>query len=47
MKVDKEKFEAIVGNLLKTPPASKGDEKTGRSKVEKVMPSQVKPEGSV
>ncbi len=37
MKVDKDKFEAIVGNLLKSPPVKRSDAKTGQPKTGKII----------
>jgi hypothetical protein len=37
MKVDKAKFEAIVGNLLKTPPIKRSDAKTNQTKTGKII----------
>jgi hypothetical protein len=40
MKVDRAQFVGIVNNLLKTPPASRSDEKTGKPKVGKIIPAK-------
>jgi hypothetical protein len=40
MEVDKEKFEAVVGNLLKTPPMKRTDAKTGQPKKGKIIPAK-------
>jgi hypothetical protein len=37
MKVDKAQFEAVVGNLLKTPPIKRSDAKTGQPKTGKII----------
>jgi hypothetical protein len=42
MKVDKDKFEAVVGNLLKSPPVKRSDAKTGQPKTGKIIPASKK-----
>jgi hypothetical protein len=37
MKVDKDKFEAVVGNLLKAAPIKRSDAKTGQPKTGKII----------
>jgi len=37
MKVDKAQFEAVVANLLKTPPLPRSEAKTGQPKVGKII----------
>ena len=37
MKVNREKFEAVVGNLLKSPPVKRSDAKTGQPKTGKII----------
>jgi hypothetical protein len=37
MKVDKQQFEAVVGNLLKAPPVKRSDAKTGQPKTGKII----------
>jgi hypothetical protein len=37
MKVDKDKFEAVVSNLLKAPPIKRKDAKTGQRKTGKII----------
>jgi hypothetical protein len=37
MKVDKDKFEAVVGNLLKTPPVKRSEAQTGKPKTGKII----------
>lgn len=36
-KVDKEEFERIIGNLLKTPPKKRSESKTGVKKSSKTI----------
>jgi hypothetical protein len=38
IKVDRAKFTAIVGNLLKSPPVKRSDAKTGQPKTGKIIP---------
>jgi hypothetical protein len=40
MKVDKDKFEAVVSNLLKSPPIKRSDAKTGQPKKGKIIPAK-------
>jgi hypothetical protein len=42
MKVDKAQFEAIVGNLLKTPPIKRSEAKTGQRKTGKIIAAKPK-----
>jgi hypothetical protein len=37
MKVDKAKFEAVLNNLLKTPPIKRSEAKTGQRKTGKII----------
>jgi hypothetical protein len=37
MQVDKEKFEAVIHNLLKTPPVPRSEAKTGAPKTGKII----------
>jgi hypothetical protein len=37
MKVDKEKFEAVLNNLLKTAPIKRSEAKTGQPKTGKII----------
>jgi hypothetical protein len=37
MKVEKSQFEAVVGNLLRTPPIKRADAKTGQPKTGKII----------
>jgi len=37
MKVDRKQFEAVVNNLLKTPPVPRSEAKTGAPKTGKVI----------
>jgi hypothetical protein len=40
MKVDKAKFEAVIGNLLKSPPIKRSEAKTGQPKTGKIIAGQ-------
>jgi hypothetical protein len=40
LKVDREKFEGIVKNLLDSPPTKREDVKVSKKKPEKVIPPQ-------
>ena len=40
MKVDRKQFEAVVGNLLKTPPVPRSEAKTGAPKTGKIIPAK-------
>jgi hypothetical protein len=42
MKVDKEKFEAVVGNLRKTPPIKRSEARTGQPNTGKIIPAPKK-----
>jgi len=37
VKVDKAKFEEVVGNLLKTPPIKRSEAQTGQPKTGKII----------
>jgi hypothetical protein len=39
MKVDKDQFVRVLGNLLKTPPIKRSDAKTGQPKTGKIIPA--------
>ena len=39
MKVDKDQFEAVVGNLLKTAPIKRSEAQTGQPKTGKIIPA--------
>ena len=40
MKVDRKQFEAVVGNLLRTPPVPRSEAKTGQPKTGKIIPAK-------